>query len=1255
MATNTKNIMAGMGQLVLPGRQSGVTVIPDSTPLTRLNYFDGKFLRADDLRAEQIYQRRLVQLSNQAGPLSIAYGYDLSLASGGDLLQVSAGLAIAPDGSVLFLPADTSTGVQDLIDKSAQIFQSPTPPAGSGTFQDCTTVTVPPVTTASAGTLFLITLSAAEALCGAEDVFGKLCEEACVTSTDRPYVVEGIVLRAIPLLLKTPLPTSKAVPLTIKHLRSQVASAYFADERLVMASLISGAGLKSGVWCFGADGPSGREVPLGVIVRSGSKTVFLDAWTARREAIETTARRYWAWRMATRPWDVFLAQILQFQCQLRDAVASGGSGSVDPCPGQTQIIRQASDTFGQLRDFYEAVTTRFSLQPLLSAGAAANAQPPDVAGGLAAVSGLFKRLATARDATQLQSNRILIDNGIVQLPSAGYLPVDPGSALTVNQQVAQWMGAGVDLRFCVVRPDFVPHALEEAQHMERISLLQGLDDPNKLERVDILVPDGETASEAPAAGTAFQATLQFPAGFTTGNIGGGAPPLSGAARIDISDANGAQFFLSTDSENPASAILLRTNLSRLSTSLFGVAAGASLGSTSGAATGAASGAATDANTPPTDAVWLAVTCSQNPFSPAATGTANIEIRVIAGDTSTPPLFENLWINGVYRFGRAVATSLGSRITGTLSGTYSVASNGSTLPGGQLPPIEIDLLLSPPTQTQPATLKATASLSNNSTVNAPSYLITFQWAGSPLVVNFGVALQNIRRNFQLLSGVLQQNPDVLAPTNTFHTLALHGLKIVSDDIGDSSFAGIAGNQLFPPAPPATGGLIVKATLDWVLFVRRREKQCGAALPAPTPLPSRRYRVYHRHVTASPNTADNVEQIRGALTSNNTSFFQQNQIAFTIVDEVEFGAGIATLETPAAKIAGDWGLAKPAVNIVYGAIGSQGAAVDDGDGLALDRLDDLEQTLKTSVGAALDIAAGPDVLKQIPSPPLDATNVDGVIVLLTQSDTQTIPFAMNASATPTTIPPGAIEPVGDFLLTGSGGKAGQTVPVIFSYDTGKVPIANPASNPPTLSIDGGAPIQPSQVGGTTATFNAVPLTFPGTAGNVTLRLSNVLVDSRGFASGAPGQVDMVVTTNPAEPVDKPLQVVANVTPNALGVAKTARLFLWRDGPAGGRILTPTAAPLVITFTANNTLAGSLPNELFQFVFQGVEYDTGSTTADPGAAKRLKSLMAALKAAKRLAASPVSRTTSLAAVEGHFLTDNNVAVSDVIFLALNKGLVV
>src|SRR5690606_22089501 len=136
---------------------------------------------------------------------------------------------------------------------------------------------------------------------------------------------------ARPLALAAPLVTSSAFALTAKHLRSRVASAYFADERARPASLASGSGLRNLAWCLGAALTQG-EVALGVLARQGATNLWLDAWTARRERMEAPPRMYWAHRMAMRPWREFLAQILQFQCQLRDVLGDASIPDPDPEP-----------------------------------------------------------------------------------------------------------------------------------------------------------------------------------------------------------------------------------------------------------------------------------------------------------------------------------------------------------------------------------------------------------------------------------------------------------------------------------------------------------------------------------------------------------------------------------------------------------------------------------------------------------------------------------------------------------------------------------------------------------------------------------------------------------------------------------------------------------------------------------------------------------------------------------------------------------
>src|SRR5262249_30963109 len=102
---------------------------------------------------------------------------------------------------------------------------------------------------------------------------------------------------------------------------------------------------------------------------------------------------------------------------------------------------------------------------------------------------------------------LLIDRGIVTTPSAGYLPVDPAG--DVVAQVRAQFGPGVDLRFCAAAADVVPHLVEEAQHMERVSLTAGLDNPAAKPPVDVIIPDGQVAASAAPSSPVYAGTLRL--------------------------------------------------------------------------------------------------------------------------------------------------------------------------------------------------------------------------------------------------------------------------------------------------------------------------------------------------------------------------------------------------------------------------------------------------------------------------------------------------------------------------------------------------------------------------------------------------------------------------------------------------------------------------------------------------------------------------------------------------------------------------
>jgi hypothetical protein len=943
MSTKTAQIGLSASELVLVNRSRGLTVIPESTPLTRLNYFDGKFLRASDLTAEQTYLRKLVQLSNQASGSGIAYGLSVQLGSG-DTLRVSPGLAITPEGQVILMPNEAVLSVEKLIEASRRqtTFTASRAIIGSSEFGDCIeAAATPPDDVLRAENLYLITAAPAEALCGEEDVFGKLCEEACATSKDRPYRVEGVIFRATPLLLATPLPDSGMVALGAKHLRSRVASAYFEDERSRIASLISGDGLKSELWCLGAEPARGTEVAIGVISRPGGTTAFLDVWIARRELMDSPARRYWQWRMAMRPWDVFLAQVLQFQCQLRDAMSDAPiDDDEDPCVRNSKLVAVAAQQMAEVTQFYAAATRKLATVPLEP-----GEQRLEITGGQTALDDLHRKLQIAGELAFLPSDRVMIERGIVELPSGGYLPVVPGANTTVNSQIKRFMGPGVNLRFCVVRPDYVAHALEEVQHMERISLLQGLEDEAKKPDVDILVPNGVIVSQKAPPGSAFRASLRI------GDEGDRGSRLrirraaaaaitqrtefDGVGRVEASEAGPVQMFVAAEATRAPGGSSLPTN-SRLSIA----------------------------------SVWLTGTCRDNPFAPGASSTSSVELRfTLVPQGDVPGLdFVDVLINGTFYHGTA-STSGSSRIVqGTLSGSFSRKIGTSARSGGAIS-LLVDARLSPggaDPLAQPPRLR----LSLREAGEKDGLGLEFAWKGTPLQIS----LTSLTPDVGDMS--LIQDSDVLDDNDRSNARARAALQQIMRALTEASFEEQALANLFPAPPAPVDDLIVQGTLDWVLFHRRRRKQCSEEVRRPETAPPRSYQMHHLLFSGAIDNFS-LESIIEAVRNNRTEVL--TQLPFRQASLVEFLPLSQDLISQPASILADWNQLKPApgADLVYAAVGSTEDAEKEGSSLATARLKRvvtvLEPVSKPASNAVSEVLdAPPDALPAGP---------DGVIVIIT----------------------------------------------------------------------------------------------------------------------------------------------------------------------------------------------------------------------------------------------------------------------------------
>ena len=1032
--------------LILLGQENGITLIPSQTSLTRLNYFDGKFLRADDLKKEQDYLRQLVLFSNKAGGSGVVHGFNLQRLSD-DRLKLSAGLAIDLEGRVLFMPDESKPiEIGKLISQSQRLVKDKSSSGAKSTgFEECEIETAESTTTPVVGvTLYIVGISHVEALCGQEDVFGKMCEEACVTATDRPYRLEGVVLQALPLSLNTPLVTSSAILLEQLHLRSRVASAYFQDESTGLAHLISKNGLASSIWCNGALPISGAFVPLAVMARSGDSTLFLDQWIARRERMDTPAKHYWQWRMHMRPWNVYIAQILQFQCQLREIWTSKTVNDPDdPCTPLKKLVVDAAETVEQLEVFYQDASERVlkrlgeaSTNTLEIASTETKSTLDNVKTQLKALSQKFEK--AKETITLFPVNRVLIDRGIIELPSAGYLPVVPGSNLTVNQQIQNMLGEGVDLRFCVVRPDYVAHALEEAQHMERISLLKGLDDPNNKEMVDILVPNGEILTQPSLIGKGWKVALRAQKidarKYVDGvmpkrGFGKAASPeavpqqsvIGGAARSSVSTGGAAEFFFAGIAEINSQGDFVRKVLGRAETNrtLAGMVKrlmvlirqpdrqAATEAPTSSPDAEAASkgtritmrsqmlraaavdyqrrrlasvepidsfpGLATD-NTVNHIALWIGAHSAQNPFT-VNEGTsinASLDLRLLLPRSQT--VFLDVALNGQLIIDHRLSNS--SRIdqveasfTGNAFLNVDIGNNSEnqavrlqSVPvrlvralsfGGGGIRVEVDL--------REVTIKYLEGL-------AVIQVIT-RWLNEPELTEVLVELKSTEGFGVGFGARLERDDAVLQVGNPVRNMSETAIAVLATREGTPNFAADAAAHLFGRLPVDDGILKVLAREDWVLFHRRRDKKCGIDQPQTT-VATRRYLIYHLLATKEEQINFARQAVKEADTQKifNAGF---NQVAM-----VEFEGGQSSIATPVANLMADWQTAQPGDALIFGAIGSQGAAQADGEVVTKSRLLNLEMTLmQGNQGSMVENIILPKL------PELALAGLDGAIFLIT----------------------------------------------------------------------------------------------------------------------------------------------------------------------------------------------------------------------------------------------------------------------------------
>ena len=1323
--------------LVVVGETGGRTLIPTGTPLTRLNYFDGKFLRADDLRAEQDYLRALVHLSNQAGGRGVVHGLDVSV-DAGDRLRLSPGMAVDGLGRLLLLPSRADVGVAELLEASRRAspgVRARVGAAGHVSFEPCAPepATDPGAALPAAG-LYLVLLAHVEALCGHEDVYGRLCEDACSRSGDRPYRLEGVVLRALPLALGAPLPTSSAVSLDERHLRSRVASAYYADARRDPSSLVSRAGLASEAWCRGAEAPDPGDVALGVLARRGGATLFLDAWTARRERMETPPRRYWYHRMAMRPWNLFLAEVLQFQCQLRDALEGGpAGGGQDPCADEHEALSEAARFVRALRDAAGPGDAGMNLAFTESAVGEAEA-----AFELERLVRLDRRIGDLLARTLREADRILVRRGIVELPAAGYLPVDPEAPEPVDRQVRALLGEGVDLRFCTVRPDFVAHALEEAQHMDRISLLQGLDDPTDRPEVDVLVPDGRIlaveqdvaglydlrvaitppadddgenlvlrlrgALRAEASGgggavrlavspvdlpdEAARGLLEMMGGFfeeeraeeapgsETGEVPVGAAPLSHerdaapvvgvrleGRRTRFQIDAGARASLSVERDpfrlQPGDSVAVRAEAA-LAVAAGGRAATLELTLDGRVRLASVGGAGTETRilrgrlprlrvvlTPvldgevheiQSDTVELEVEAELTPgaagsFSGELTLTFEDDARVVLALDATrgrvDGTLEAEWTEGGDDTSRIEVAPAEDE---AISGRVVDAATGDVLAGAQVTLVGTSIAT---TTDASGAFRITGFPEGPAEIRATlvgyepaSASVDLDVVGASLEVILAEEAGGEPRSWDLATGTALPDAGVASAGHAAHVAAVRALDLVGRGLRDAGYREEAERALFASPEAREGGTVVRGPHGWVLFHRRRTKDCDRT-QAPVGLPERSYRVLHAELGEQVDLA----ALREALAAGDGGLLEAMEVH--ALTTVRFEGGLPHLASPASTLHTAWTEAG-AGDLVYGAIAPASMEGEEGPGLARDRLRRLEAIVDPDDEHRPVLEA----LAAVPSG-VDVGAADGLVLLVTGA----AQAALHAHRV-FHVPAEALERVTtEIRRVGVRPEAPNGAFATFATDLGTVRFDEGGTSP----VDG--------VDGVRTAWNT---TAPGAAPGDAVAVvpsgeSEPRTDQAGAIAAELGGADVAATElRMSAGLPMPFQALTLLTPVPVGASRTGRVYVYQDFGEAWEIHVDDPA-LQVTFAADGTLeepgvGDDIVAQLSAVDGRFVAIRLGTRDApDAAAATRLGAVADALVEHGVLDASVPREVITLPEHARDLLDRDGVAVDDVVLLEL------
>ena len=296
--------------------------------IANTNFFNGRLLSAEDLRAEQKAGRQQrAQLGSAVGAGVVEGLWVERAATGGELaavLRVSAGLALNRGGQSLALPADTEVALVRAPDAAG---------ADAGLFVPC----LPPSQTAvvAGAGVYVLAISPASGYTGRAPTSGLGDTGLSSPGCGSRYAVEGVQFKLASLdVNKLGLPPETVAEIAQlmeatdaesgSKLRNVLAHLCYGDEELRRRAhdIFDPSAVDSSE--YGAldalrrqGGLTDCDVPLALLYWTTGGIQFVDAWAARRAPAAPSSAGRFAPFVAERRVREAEAMFLQFQEQLR--------------------------------------------------------------------------------------------------------------------------------------------------------------------------------------------------------------------------------------------------------------------------------------------------------------------------------------------------------------------------------------------------------------------------------------------------------------------------------------------------------------------------------------------------------------------------------------------------------------------------------------------------------------------------------------------------------------------------------------------------------------------------------------------------------------------------------------------------------------------------------------------------------------------------------------------------------------------------